>query len=236
MTKNSLTLRPLFADVIGAGRYKPGHYGQTLRVFAIFLPTILCLAAYFQPFVEKRWLFLDPVTSIELSGECCSVYFGLFSNIGVLAWTSASAICLFAFFLLMVHTQKPGVKAAFAFIAALLSGWFALDDAFLLHEKVLPALGMPQEAVIAVYVASGIFYCVFALRLARFIDVYFLLVALGFLAASVGIDQFFHSVSNETVFFEDSAKFIGIVCWAAFHAECMFNFLAAKFEKRPELV
>lgn len=197
-----------------------------VRWMVVTLPALFVTGLYFQPWVEPRWLFLDPLTAIELSGECCHVYYGLASNLGIMLWTATSAVCLFA--VLALHRKSDFVsthRKAFALIAGLFTGWLALDDAFLVHEKVFPAFGIPQAAVLLVYAILGLLYALYARRIAFQVDYVLFFLAGGFLASSMMIDHFHHGLTSDAIFLEDGAKFIGICCWAGFHISAMFHFL-----------
>ncbi|MCG8442188.1 MAG: hypothetical protein MI723_10305 [Caulobacterales bacterium] len=167
-----------------------------------------------QPWVEPAWLFLDVHTAGELSGACCPAYFGAISTLGVMAWTGAATVCLFAALVLWGRTRRV---AAFALAAGALSGVFALDDAFLLHEEVLPGLGVPQIAVLAVYAGLGAAHALFAVVATRSRYLWLLGVALAALASSLWVDLFLGLRSQAAVIVEDGSKFFGIIAWCLFH-------------------
>lgn len=199
-----------------------------LRWTIVILPALFVSALYIQPWVEPRWLFLDTLTAVDLSGACCHVYYGLASNLGIMLWTATSAVCLFA--ALILHRKSDFVsthRKAFALIAGMFTGWLALDDAFLVHEKVFPALGLPQATVLLVYAILGLVYALYARRIALQVDYILFILAGGFLASSMMIDHFHHGLTSDAIFLEDGAKFIGICCWAGFHISAMFHFLRA---------
>jgi hypothetical protein len=88
-----------------------------------------------------------------------------------------------------------------------------LDDALLLHEEVLPAAGVPQALVFAIYLG-------WAVAIARRVaarpeahDVGLLAVACASFAISMGIDVAAHA----PVALEDGPKLFGIalLCWWA---------------------
>lgn len=196
-----------------------------LPIVVVGLSMAMCALAFAQNKVETRWLFLDTLTAVELSGDCCHVYFGLFSNLGIMIWTAASAVCLFSAICLLKSPRVAKEYAMFASVAGIFTGWLMLDDAFLVHEKVFPAFGIPQTITILIYLALCGLYVWNFQKLLRDTRYGLLLLALGFLGASVLIDQIFHSVDDTTVVFEDTCKFVGISCWAAFHTDTMLIFL-----------
>jgi hypothetical protein len=81
-----------------------------------------------QPFADPKWLYLDPLAAAERAPECCRVYFGAMSMLGVMMWVVAAGICLFTA-LLFYLTGLSARLQRFALAAGLFTGWLALDDA-----------------------------------------------------------------------------------------------------------
>lgn len=222
---NTSMLASLFGTLVDE-IHRPAGFWLWARWVALVVPALFVTALFVQPYVEPRWLFLDTITSIELSGKCCHVYFGMVSNLGIMLWTGGAAICLFAALVLMARQDAVSRdRAMFALVAGLFTGWLALDDAFLVHEKVFPALGLPQGAVLLTYAVLAILFAVYARRVVFQVDLVLFVFAIGFLAASVLIDHFHAGLTNHAIILEDGAKFIGICCWATFHAAAMARFL-----------
>ena len=196
-----------------------------IRALAIVPAVIILLVAVAQPYVDPRWLFLDTLTAVEWSGDCCHVYFGILSNLGVYIWISTGVVCLFCALLLRANPNAPLAWWMFALVAGCFSGWLALDDAFQLHEKVLPFFGVPQTLVLLGYAVFAALYAACALRILARGDLALFLLACGFLATSILIDLTVRSDSWVRVAVEDGAKFLGICCWSAFHLSLLFNLL-----------
>ena len=182
----------------------------------IGLPAILLSVVLLQPWAEPKWMFLDTLTAAELSGACCSVYFGFMSNLGILLWCGTAATCLVAATVFLA-VGNASQLVRFTVSAGLLTGWFTLDDMFLLHERVLPALGIPQELVIAAYGALALAYLGLNWRFLAGQEWWILLLGVGGLGVSILVDTIFHSLVPGLVYLEDGAKFFGIFCWASFH-------------------
>lgn len=199
----------------------PGLTVSTNIRFVLFgiiavLPALLLLAVALQPWVSPHWLFLDVQTAAEMSDDCCHVYYGAVSTLGIMLWGASAAICLAAA-LVFIKTKRHVEIIGFAIMAGVFTGWLALDDAFLLHEIVLPKLGIPQNIVLGIYVVLAIVYVVKSWRVILSSE-YWLLVFAGMLmASSLLIDTVLHSVSPSIIVIEDSAKFLGICAWAGFH-------------------
>lgn len=226
----------VFASLVGTipeQIHKPSGPWLWARWLAVIVPALFVTSLFFQPWVEPRWLFLDTITAVELSGDCCHVYFGMVSNLGIMLWTGTAAVCLFA--ALVLSGGRDAVsrdRAPFALIAGLFTGWLALDDAFLVHEKVFPALGLPQGSVLLAYAILAFLFALYARRIVFQVDVILFFLAIGFLATSVMIDHFHHGLTSNAIFLEDGSKFIGICCWATFHVAAMARFLGEPARSR----
>lgn len=190
------------------------------HILAVMVPVAVCLAAYFQPFVPPRLLFLDPLIAAMEADACCKTYLGIVSTIGILLWVATAAVCVFA--ALMLHAQGANRRLwEFAAMAGLLTAWLALDDAFLVHENIAPKLGIPQTAVLLFIAVFAMAYVAKCWRVIVSLDAAMFGLAVGFLAASVGIDVVHVSTSDLHFLAEDGAKFAGIVCWSCFHLSAM---------------
>ena len=62
-----------------------------------FGPGILLLAVVgLQSRVPIPVLMKDPLAVVPLTQTCCHFYYGFISNLGVMLWTAAAAVCLVA--------------------------------------------------------------------------------------------------------------------------------------------
>lgn len=140
------------------------------------------------------------------------IYTGMLSQVGLFFWSATTAICFFSTTLL---PQKISLCRFRYFLMA--SGFMTLslglDDAFLLHEDVMPKLGFPEKLVLAIYVVLMIIGFLKFYPLIIETDFIFLGASLLFFSASITVD-FLTSVEADILFLlEDGAKFMGIVCW-----------------------
>lgn len=190
------------------------------RITVITVPALIVVAAMLQNAVDPRLLMLDAMVAAEESGACCKTYYGLISTFGILVWMSTAAICGFAAWLLHRTKSEPRT-IQFALIACVFTGWLGLDDAFLIHENILPKLGVSQELVIFVYVALALLYGYRAVTSKLKPDPVLFGASAICLAASVGLDVVLHSTNSLVVTAEDGFKFIGICAWFGFHANLM---------------
>ncbi|MBL4870516.1 MAG: hypothetical protein JKX72_06140 [Robiginitomaculum sp.] len=187
-----------------------------LFVAVLLLPIVFLLIITMQPWVDPKWMFLDTVTAAEYSDDCCHVYYGFVSNLGIFLWVATAAISLFC---ATVFLQWKNAKAIlrFAVTAGLFSAWLAMDDAFLLHEIVFPKIGVPQFLVLAIYVLLALSYIISSWRVVLSSEYWILGLGVGGVAISLGVDQIYHSLDPMIVIIEDSAKFFGLFCWFAYH-------------------
>ena len=191
----------------------------------VVLAAMLAVFAALQPWVPARSLFADPLIAAEEAVECCSVYFGAMSTLGIFMWMGTAAICLFA---CLVH--RVGMKtingSSFLLIAGLFTAWLGFDDAFMFHESVAPALGIPQNMVLLIYVGLGLSY-LWVIRKRVFDGPWILLgAAFGGFAASLVIDVLVSSHAQWVDALEDGFKFVGIAAWSSYHIAAAFDALA----------
>lgn len=216
------------------------HLAQAWLVYALtFVPVMLLLAvAVVQTATPLSYLTKDPLTVAEMApAACCRVYYGAISNIGILLWCVAAAVCLFTALILWLADAKSTDAGRFApalLAAGLFSGWMTLDDLFLVHENVLPALGIPQKLVYVIYALITMAYLAFARRLILGGRLVMFACAIGLLTLSVGVDVVATSEGFMHVLIEDGAKLIGIAAWAAFHIEVAASVLSARLRSQSE--
>lgn len=143
------------------------------------------------------------------------VYLGFLSQVGILLWAAAAAVC---FIVAIVLRARGGARneQAFFWSAGWLTTLLGIDDAFMLHDVVLPdQLGVPESIVYALYAGAVLaFVAVFFRRLLAS-EYATIVIAFAFFALSIladvrelpGLDPFL---------LEDGAKAIGIVAWVTY--------------------
>lgn len=157
------------------------------------------------------------------------LYTGALSTTGLMLWAATAGICLLGAALMAPMAQQR-TNMWFLLSAGALTSLLAVDDAFLLHERVFPNyLGLPQNGVYAVYIGMIAAFLVGFLPKILKTDYVILASALGFMGLSVGMDQFIVYTRFET-FVEDSCKFVGIVFWLTY-----FSWTARKLIQRSLL-
>jgi hypothetical protein len=113
-------------------------------------------------------------------------------------------------------------------VAAAFSCLLAVDDMFLLHDGLLPRLGIPEIAVFAVYVLAAFIYAGFAWRRIFIAAPWHLVLTGAVFAVGLAIDVTKDLASGPLldslrandqlrIMGEDGFKFIGIGCWFTLH-------------------
>jgi hypothetical protein len=152
-------------------------------------------------------------------------YVGFISQIGVLAWAAAVAVCLFGRSLLPADDSG---HRRFLVDSALLTTVLATDDLFLLHEHVFPVhLGLSEMFVYAVHFAFVGYYL---LRYSRLIlQTEYALLSLAFICfgGSLFVDMLPSYDADVAYLLEDGAKLAGIASWLAFYLRSTASFVAA---------
>ena len=141
---------------------------------------------------------------------------GALSTLGLMLWAATVGICALTLGLLREWRVK-GPAPRFFFWAGGLTLLLLLDDAFLVHERVLPGLlDLPGEVMLFVYGLALLAY-LWLLRWLPFEEEAIYLAGAGLLfGLSLALDYVLPFSSRGT-FAEDSFKFLGIVFWLVFH-------------------
>lgn len=196
-----------------------------LHLLAFAPATALLFIVAIQPFVPVDELMKDALTVAEFSDDCCHAYYGFVSNLGIVVWIAAAAICLFAGAVLFSDNglNRPAV---FCLSAGLVTGWLAIDDLFLVHEAVLQKLGVPQPVTYGAYAVMVLAYLWFNHR--EILAHRFSVLAVGafFMGVSVLVDVLIHAEGPVMVMTEDGTKLLGMCGWAVFHAVAAFTLLS----------
>ena len=208
-----------FADNIGLGIAQHAPIGEQFgRLWRLMLMNVgialtgiagvLVLSA--RSHRPMSYMTRDPAATTD-----AEFYLGFLSNLGIMLWSAAAAVCLFT--AVVLHRRRAQRQSLFLLVSGLFSLVLVLDDAFMLHEEVLPGrLHVPQLAVYAGYAILISGYLVFFARDILRTDYLLLATALSFLGLSMGMDEFLPFNDLETMI-EDGMKFSGIVFWTSYH-------------------
>ncbi|MDB5020564.1 MAG: hypothetical protein JWQ28_1691 [Pedobacter sp.] len=197
----------------------------TLLIYGIAFTLIVLVAL--QPFTPASVLTGDPL--IVAKGK---FYYGAISSLGSIGWTATSTICLVTYFMLSDSRDKK--TRSFFLFSGLFSVFLLVDDLFMLHDDFFPNyLGVSQSFILALYPILSAFLLInYRGRIAGS-SYTRLFIALGFLALSVIIDDFFPIVNRLDLAIEDGFKFLGIVGWAIYFFDTAFTVLNYEV-KRPK--
>lgn len=204
--------------------------GDSIHRFAIIvytcalaLPTLLMVGVAAQPWVGPLELVRDPLMVAQTYGreDCCHIYYGFISNLGILVWWTAAASCALSACALLLVGQARAEAAKFLIAAAAFTAFLALDDLYQLHGTAFPKIGVAKEVIVGGYAACAVIYLWrFREQLLQNDTIIFLLAGVA-LATSVAIDAIVDisgfTESVHLVLIEDGTKFVGICLWSAFH-------------------
>ena len=148
---------------------------------------------------------------------------GLVSNLGILLWCASAALCLFSATVLH-RTGADRATHRLIFWAGIVTVVLLLDDLFLLHERIYPAVfGVGERAVFGVYGAMLLtYFSVYRNVLAR-TDPSLLVVALACFGVSLIVDQGPESILPAHLLFEDGFKFLGIASWFGYFSTLCYE-------------
>jgi len=186
----------------------------------------------FSSLVVALVLYVSQITGINVtkftrdpaSIQHFPFYIGILSNLGVLFWTSAVAICFFS--AILIKEKSENSKAVkFLISSGFLTLLLTLDDFFLFHEELFPDyLSIEQSYVFLGYLLIFAIYILLNLNIILETNYLFLSVALLFLGLSASADQFLSYSTMET-FYEDGLKFIGIIFWSSYFVNTSIYFI-----------
>ena len=99
-------------------------------------------------------------------------------------------------------------------MSGLLTLYLGLDDALLLHERILPEIfGINEHFLYVIYAGTVFLYIFKFYPIILKTDYVLMVIALSFFALSLIIDITHPFTRNGRFFFEDGSKFIGLVSW-----------------------
>jgi hypothetical protein len=195
-------------------------------LWAFVPPALLNAVIILQPWFDPRLVYVDPLAAAELAEKCCSRSFGFASSIGVLYWAAAAACCGLAAAALWRGTT-PRAKVRMLTTAALFTGFLCLDDLFMLHESVLPRLGVPEIVTFGSYALIAGAYLAINWRLIRTEEPLLFLLSLGCLALSVLVDRHGHDGKLWLLILEEGSKLMGVAGWSTYHIRRAYGALRA---------
>lgn len=196
---------------------KKYNYIILFSVLVIVTVISVSLVLHFVFDVPFRQLTADPNVLTD-----SPIYFGFMSQTGIIFWSAAATTSfIFAFLTKIYRNEKE--KFYFFIFTGLLISWLMIDDCFLLHEGVLPAIGVPQKIILLFYVLVVLYYLFrFKNLIIKQTPYILLILSFGCFGISVFIDYFFYFENPNLIdtVLEDGSKFIGIILWFAYVLSC----------------
>lgn len=152
-------------------------------------------------------------------------YIGFISQFGIFLWFSTVGICFLGYFLARLNkaTQK---KSNYLLYFAIFTLMLGLDDAYMFHEE-LAHRGLYEEMFFGVYAAMLLYFIFKFVKL--FFETRFILLLLAgfFLACSIVVDKYDHTL----FLLDDSFKLSGIVFWFIYFFRTTYLFCSEIVKK-----
>lgn len=182
----------------------------------------ICLVLFFVLMLRVIWdVQVEFLTRDPASISDTSSFAGIISNLGVLIWTCAGAICFFTAGLI-----RDVVEKRFLVISGLFTILLAADDLLMLHERVFPhQIGISEHAIYGIYLLLALIYLWaytrYILGATRWL---FFVLAGTLLSISLAVDAAeLRFLGN--FFVEDGFKLLGITCWSIYYVQCCQLFI-----------
>ena len=191
----------------------PGLLKQLVWLTPAFM--VITIAGV-QPYFPIGELMRDPYAVAWSNSHEYKLHYGALSTAGLFIWAGAAAVCLFGAALFRTTGDK---NRAFAFLACgLFTSYILADDAFMIHEVVVPHFGGNEKTVnmliaTAAAMIGAKFWRFFYLEKSLLLTLAICL--LGFSA----VQDFIHpGFTERQVLIEEGAKFVGSWSWLGFAA------------------
>jgi len=173
--------------------------GVQVLLAALFVALVV-VAALYADFVSADVVRVSDFTRDATAVTDVPWWTGAISRLTALGWVVAAVLA---------GRHAPTEHRSRLIFLGGLCGVSAVDDTLLLHEEVLPSLGLPETPFLVLYAVAGLGLTVMWARSHRWTLVEVAFVAgVVMLAVSVLVDV----VVNRAAV-EDVAKLIGVVAW-----------------------
>lgn len=143
-----------------------------------------------------------------------SIYIGFLSQVGIFFWAASATVCFFAASVIVGRSSIHKMKSFF-FASGLLSLYLGLDDVFMLHEILLPRIGVPEKIIYVGYVGMTLLWLIWFSSIILRTEYLLLGTAAFCFSASIALDVLDYDFMGHYIF-EDGTKMIGIICWLAY--------------------
>jgi hypothetical protein len=213
-----------------------GSFSQFGRLWKVLLSVYACVLIFFI-LLDVISRSSDRITLSYFTRDISAIgnlpfFAGLVSQLGGLFWSTALAICLFAFFILKRQGQNVSSRR-FLLQAAILTGVLLLDDFFLFHEDIGPDyLHLSEKLIVPAYGLIALGFLFYNLREILASEYLILGLAFAFFGLSILMDAVHLEkygrlgwIFNEqfSIFLEDGFKFVGVITWLVFFSRYAYQ-------------
>lgn len=220
----------LFANVRRQLTGSTGHWFLVAGIGALLL--LASLAALTD--MSYAELMNDPADTKDFNP-----FLGIISTLGLFGWAAGAGAALVAYVVLSHFGDAPQERRFF-FAAAMFTGVLLVDDAFMLHEHILPGVvGIGERYVKAAYLLLAAAFVLAFFRMIAAPNALLMLSSAVFFLMSLLFDNpvFVHRSGSEEsefalYFVEDGSKFIGIVLWSTFIIKTASDVLLKRLTER----
>lgn len=183
-------------------------------IVSVALFSVWLISRYYDILIDN--FFREPAAILKFNP-----FLGIMSNLGVLLWTFAAAICLFVAVLLMKNgSRKIG---AYLLYSGMLTFVLLVDDFCLLHEHIFPQyLNVSEKVFYGAYILAMLFFFILFAKIILQTDYIILLIACAFLALSIVADLVLRQ-TGIAVLIEDGFKLFGIVTWLIYFSRTCYQ-------------
>lgn len=160
--------------------------------------------------------------STELLKDTLSVtggpaHAGALSNVGAIGWTVIATLAGGAAALALSFDRRDPA-GRYLLGAAALTGVLGVDDLFRVHDRIVPAMGVDEEVLMAFYGLAALVLCWSCRRyLVERTPMAVLGLAALLFGVGIAVDLLWHSEGQLQQIAEDGLKLLGILMWGAFH-------------------
>ncbi len=145
------------------------------------------------------------------------VYTGFLSQVGLFLWSAGAAICFVSY--LSIRSREPTLRARYLFSSGILTTILLIDDAFLVHDRLVPALfGIPPAATYAGYAVVLAAY-LWRFRRPILVEPHLLLVMAIGLGGVAAVLDVLDGGNLSAVFPSNALKFLAVGTWVLYFAD-----------------
>ena len=185
---------------------------NTIKIIILFLIITIISSLYIYEFkgMPSQKLFADVAIYTKEP-----LYIGLFSQIGLFLWASSATICFYCS-KVFEKIKKQNCLSRYLLDCGLISTILLIDDAFCIHEIVLPLKGIKEETILFLYLLIGFLLLIKHRNQILLIKKEILLFTVCLFLTSLFLDILKFDFFIEYVDIEEIFKFGGIISWVSY--------------------